>query len=147
MPATVRMPSTKELPDGPRRAFVEELFHLFRAARRPTLREISDRILNDEEQKGTASRETIRRMLRGTVVPTWPTAYTVFTVLCEMASRTPEFEKKVVYGDSVSYLEAFEKAWNKAMDADPPAPNRAADDPWATAPPSTPGGYSDEPPF
>jgi hypothetical protein len=150
MPATVRIPSMSEVPPGPRRDFVEELFNLFRPARRPSLREISDRIQKDEELPGTASRETIRRMLRGTVVPTWPTAYAVFKVLCEMAGRNPSAERwpdSSSY-DSVTYLEAFENAWNEAIDADPSDPPRAGnDDPWAAAPSSAQSGYSDEPPF
>jgi hypothetical protein len=52
------MPSVHELPEGPRRNFVEELFELYRAAKRPDLRQLSETIRNDETLKGMASRET-----------------------------------------------------------------------------------------
>jgi hypothetical protein len=77
MARSLRMPSTHVLPKGPRRDFVEELFEHYRAAKRPTLREISERI-RDDELAGTASRETIRRMLLGEVVPLSGTRSTPF---------------------------------------------------------------------
>jgi hypothetical protein len=66
-----------------------------------------------------------------------------------MAGRDPNDERWPGdgYGDSVTYLEAFTNAWNEAIDADPADRPRATDDPWGSAPPSTQGGYSDEPPF
>jgi len=48
---------------GPRRDFAEELFSLYKQARRPGLREISRAVLPDARR--TASTETIRRTLLG----------------------------------------------------------------------------------
>lgn len=134
------MPSESELPRGPRRDFVAELFDSYRAAGRPTLTEISDRLAQHDELTGMASRETIRRMLRGTTVSRWATVEAVFLVLCELAGRHPEESR---YPDdingSVSCREMLELAWNNAVDADPLA--RPLPDPWAGAP------LTDEPPF
>lgn len=64
------MPSGWELPDGPRRQFVEELFSYYRNAERPTLRVIAEDIADDPKFDAfTASRETIRKLLRGKTVP------------------------------------------------------------------------------
>ncbi len=84
MVRTVRMPSEADLPPGTVRDLVELLFYFYRAARRPTLRKISDTI-RDGDFDGTASPETIRRMLHGTTVPAWPTVEAVFEILCYLA--------------------------------------------------------------
>ena len=79
MARSLRMPSLQVLPNGPRRRFVDELHEYYRAAKRPTLREVSELIRNDDELRGTASKETIRRMLLGEVVPaSWHTVNAVF---------------------------------------------------------------------
>ena len=135
MPRMIRMPSTSQLPPGPRRDFVEELFGSYRAAGRPTLAEISDRLAERDELTGTASRETVRRMLRGTTVPKWATVEAVFLVLCEFAGRDPDEHME---GSSISpsYREMLESVWNNALDADP-----------ASGPPPTVWALTDEPPF
>jgi hypothetical protein len=56
MARSLRMPPLHVLPEGPRRAFVDELHEYFRAAKRPTLREVSDLIRDDDELPGTASK-------------------------------------------------------------------------------------------
>jgi len=68
MARSLRMPAPHVL-QGLRREFVEKLFEYYRAAKRPMLREISGLIREDDELVGTASRETIRRMLLGEVIP------------------------------------------------------------------------------
>ncbi len=89
-PQMLRMPPEEDLPPGPRRRFVGELFVLYRKARRPTLREINEQIMR-MDLAGTASRETIRRMLQGVSVPAnWETVEAVLTVLCDRAGITPK---------------------------------------------------------
>lgn len=86
MAKTLRMPSETELPPGPLRDFVELLWYFFRLAMRPTLREISLQIKGDTDLRGTASTETIRRMLRGATVPAhWETVEAVAAALGQMA--------------------------------------------------------------
>lgn len=136
MARSLRMPPTHVLPKGPRRDFVEELFEQYRAAKRPTLREISERIRGDDELAGTASRETIRRMLLGEVVPAqWQTVNAVFLTLCMLAGRDPESPRypEDRYGDEWSCAQAMEKAWHAAIDDLPPDSYRPLAD--------------DEPPF
>jgi hypothetical protein len=81
MPKILKMPTRAELPGGPWRDFVEALFRYYRAADRPDLRAIEAAVqrLDEDQRTGTASRETIRQMLRGRTVPRqWGTAATVF---------------------------------------------------------------------
>lgn len=116
----LRMP---QLPRGPRLDFVVELHNHYRAAKRPTLRMISEMIRADDTLKGTASRETIRRMLLGEVVPAqWETVNAVFLTLCKIAGRDPnggdEYDN-----DPRSYVEVLEWRWNEALDAMPSSTN------------------------
>jgi hypothetical protein len=129
MARTLRMPSEVELPPGCVRDFVELLFYFYRAARRPTLREISDHIRR-AELRGTASTETIRKMLRGTTIPAhWETVEAVLVVLADMAgfSIDGEWEWEGVTGTPRKHLE---RVWHRALDE-----------------PDVVYTYSDEPPF
>ena len=151
MPRIVRMPTKQELPAGAIRDFVEELFNLYREAHRPTLRQMSQRI-EERDSDATASPETIRRMLRGTTVPSWPIVQAVFYALCEMGNVDPYVERDSGY-DEPTRRELIEIRWNQALDDPEPRPvatpssfGRAEADPWATAEVKA-GGFSDEPPF
>lgn len=132
------MPSEGELPKGARRAFVEELHMHYRAARRPSLRLISecvDQVVEQDDLPGTASKETIRRMLQGQSVPSWATVEVVYRALCRLANTDPEATYQVDFGNSTrSLIKDLEEAWNRAVDE----------------PPSVPGlvpAWPDEPPF
>ncbi|WP_369192437.1 hypothetical protein [Streptomyces sp. R08] len=144
MAQVLRMPTEAELPGGPRRRFVEELFSYYRDAGRPTLRAISDDIAGKSQFDAfTVSRETIRKMLRGLTVPlSWAVVNAVLTVLCERAFIDPDAEYHTGgFGDDTSTRrQDLRRVWNDALDAPPPSP----------APPSGWGGgasYADEPPF
>jgi hypothetical protein len=130
------MPSETELPRGAPRDFTEQLFSLYKEARRPGLREISAAVPDDSP--GTASTETIRRILRGKTVPVhWETVDAVFTALCLLAKVDPDEDIGDGWrGETVTRRELVEGAWHRALDE----PGRRAapiNDPWAT----------DEPPF
>jgi hypothetical protein len=115
MGRTMRMPSETELPRGTVRDFVDLLFFFYRDAHRPTLREISDRI-KKSDLPGTASTETIRRMLRGTTVPThWETVEAVLEVLSELAGTYPNRELNWE-GSIASRREHLERVWHEALD-------------------------------
>jgi hypothetical protein len=130
MAPVIRMPSARDLPRGPRRDLVEELFFFYREAGRPTLRAISDWIKEQDGLAGTASRETIRRMLAGTSVPAqWETANAVFQALCKLAGRDPD-RKYPSHPDPRSHRERFKDMWNMAIDDSEPQPA----DPWAEPP-------------
>lgn len=150
MPRIVRMPTRQELPRGATRDFVEELFDCYREAHRPTLREISRQIENSDSA-ATASPETIRRMLRGTTVPSWPIVQAVFYALCEMGNVDPYLCRDNGYSDGRSRRQMIEIRWNKALDQPEPQPavrsGFAQPDPWASSAPDAGGGFSDEPPF
>ncbi|WP_327740401.1 hypothetical protein OG749_17025 [Streptomyces nojiriensis] len=90
MPKILRIPSSEELPEGAPRAFVEALFELYGEAGRPTLREIADQVeaINEaSETGGTASRETVRRMLQGRVPASWKSTRVALMALCHFAER------------------------------------------------------------
>ena len=161
MARIMRMPPKSELPGGPHRDFVEELRRYYRAADRPSLRQVSRAIEGRPDLKEvTASQETVRRMLRGMVLPTdWDRVYAVFFVLCEMGNIDPGAERweEPGYNESETNSEYLKRLWDNALEAEPnppPIPRPAVpqqahqgygqDDPWASHAPS---GYSDEPPF
>ncbi len=166
MPKALRMPSKSELPDGPRREFVEELFIHFREAGRPTLRAIAKWIEDNadgRDLRGTASTETIRRVLAGAVIPrSWYTVETILEALCSLASRSTD-EDRWPDDDwsNCTFKDELKKRWNAVLDdADdlprlPPRPeptpppaqsSHGADDPWAMAAPAG-SAFADEPPF
>ena len=149
----IRMPSESELPPGAVRAFVEELFELYREARRPSVRHVSEAIRRNESLAGTASPETIRRMLRGLTVPAhWPTVEAVLITLCDLAGDDPDrIYTDYVSGQELSRRKDLEQAWHRALDEPverrrptPSATSAEESDPWAT---DDQGSYPDEPPF
>ncbi len=165
MARIVKMPSKDELPEGPRREFVEELRRYYRAAGRPPLRRVSKLIEGREDlQEVTASQETVRRILRGIVVPTdWNRVNAVFQVLCEIGKINPDddrWEDQRFDGDE-SNRQYIQRLWDAALEDEPnpspvprpTPPDRAstvatygiADDPWPAEPAGS--GVSDEPPF
>jgi hypothetical protein len=162
MARIMRMPPQSDLPDGPHRRFVEELRRYYRAAGRPSLRQVSRAIEGRADLKEvTASQETVRRMLKGMVLPTdWDRVYAVFFVLCEMGNIDPEANRwsDTRYdGEPESNSECLNRLWDDALEAEPnlpPVPRPSVSqrahqdygqhDPWAA---DAPIGYSDEPPF
>ncbi|GAA0811919.1 hypothetical protein Sya03_56990 [Spirilliplanes yamanashiensis] len=160
------MPTKAELPEGPRREFVEELFTHYREAGRPPLRTIARWIQENWEARslrGTASTETIRRTLTGTVVPrNWSTVEAILEALCGLAGRDPGEDR---WPDdnwvNYSFKDELKKRWNSVLDhyetelptlpprpsPPAPAPRSSFGDPWATAPAPTSSRFDDEPPF
>ena len=115
MARTLRMPDEAELPDGTIRDFVDLLFFFYKEAHRPTLREISDRI-KMSDLPGTASTETIRRMLRGTTVPAhWETVEAVLVVLSDLAGRGAD--ARLTYEHATGTRRShLERLWHQALD-------------------------------
>src|SRR6266851_7154234 len=95
MARIIKMPPKGELPEGPRREFVEELRRYYRAAGRPALRQVSCLIEGRADLKEvTASQETVRRILRGIVIPTdWNRVNAVFQVFCEIGGIGPDADR------------------------------------------------------
>lgn len=162
------MPTEAQLPKGPRRDFVEELFLHYREAGRPTLRVISAWIAqknaNEETELGaSASIETIRRVMTGRVVPrNWKTVQAIFLALCGLAERDPDQHRWNHYNEDEgeeSFRAVVKRYWNDALDdvqltgslparPQPPATTAArggfSDDPWDVKPKSS---FDDEAPF
>jgi len=140
MARIMRMPSEAELPEGTVRDFAGVLFWLYQKAHRPALRDISEQIRKNDSLRGTASTETIRRMLRGTTVPAnWATVDAVFVTLCDMAGLEPA--KRLIYKDVERPIyRQVEDAWHQALDYpdwhyEPSEPPPPAKDPWDDEPP------------
>lgn len=158
MSRMLKMPSEAELPDGPHRRFVEELFVHYRAASRPTLREIAKWIKDHQDAqdlRGTASTETIRRVMNGTSVPRWFTVETILEALCGLAGRSTDEERSPDdEWSSFTFKDELRQRWNAVIDQPekdlaelpprPKPPQPSENDPWAVAKPST---FADEPPF
>ncbi|MFC3990411.1 hypothetical protein [Actinoplanes siamensis] len=147
------MPSTDVVRNGTkRRRFIEEMFRLYRAAGSPALREIEEWIRANDDLKGTASTETIRRILRGHVPPRWHTVEAIALAFFAASDLEPGQER---WTDNInepfSNMDALRQAWAEAVEEDPAAsdprvPNNF-DDPWATAPRPAASNFNDEPPF
>lgn len=167
MARIIKMPGEDELPAGPRRQFVEELRRYYRAAGRPPLRQVS-RLIEGREDLGevTASQETVRRVLRGTVIPTdWRRVNAIFTVLCETGGINPDGERwdDSGYGPGESNREHLQRLWDEALEDQPDAPPVPRPDPPPREPAAAGGsrfgdrdawaaahgdsGFSEEPPF
>ena len=163
MARIIKMPGADELPAGPRRQFVEELRRYYRAASRPPLRQVS-KMIEGRKDMGeiTASQETVRRVLRGTVVPTdWRRVNAIFTSLCEIGDINPTGDRWNEYSES--NRDHLRQLWDEALEDEPDAPpvprpdpppqepaaagSGYIDDPWAAAPGDSHSGFSDEPPF
>lgn len=168
MARIIHMPSKAELPEGPRRHFVEELRVYYRSAGRPALREVSKLIEGREDlNEVTASQETVRRMLRGLVIPhDWNRVNAVLQVFCELSKIDPDAERWEDLNDSESHRDFIKRLWDEALEAEPNAPRTLpptpppppppsagsgfgggySNDPWATSP-AQQRGYNDDPPF
>jgi hypothetical protein len=156
MPRIIRMPRPDVVPERTkRREFVEEMFRLYRAAGSPALREIEEWIRANDNLKGTASTETIRRILRGHVPPRWHTVEAIALAFYAMSNMEPGEERYPDnMGDPFTNMDATRQAWAEAIEEDPDAPRPPArqatnlDDPWATAKPAaSTSSFDDEPPF
>jgi hypothetical protein len=116
MARTMHLPSESELPPGPVRQFAELLFRLYREAHRPALRDVSEAIRRNDHLQGTASPETIRRMLLGITVPVrWATGEAVYLTLCDLAGEDP-YQQRHWDGDYGSIRSFVENAWHSALD-------------------------------
>ena len=165
MARIIKMPPQAELPEGQRREFVEEIRRYYRAAGRPPLRHVSKLIEGRADLKEvTASQETVRRILRGMVIPTdWNRVNAVFQVFCEIGEIDPGADRwEDNYNGEESNRDYVRRLWDAALEEEsnpppiprptpPPHPESTltasgfGSDPWAN---DSPGfGSSDEPPF
>lgn len=165
MPQVLRMSSEDELPPGPKRIFVSELFTYFRAAGRPSPASIAAAASRGSQTtRVTVSRETVRRLLKGETTSTWPRVKAVHDALCQMADHDPTWRR---FSDSSDYddendtrthREYIRDLWNDAVDgieagdslpqlapvpvASPPRTSAAG---WPSNPPSGGWGASQQP--
>jgi hypothetical protein len=151
------MPTEAELPNGPVREFVKIVFWLYAEAGRPTLDSISS-LIRQSDSAGTASKETIRRMLRGTTVPPrWETTEAVISALTAMAGWDPS-DVVSFYGNKASLQSHVKRLWNNALNQ-PRLNDGSYDnggDPWGSpwessaiswTMPDPPASLNGEPPF
>lgn len=170
MPRTLTMPTKAELPDGPRRRFVEELHLYFRAAGRPEIASILavvDASRTDPDGRlpegpGPISRETVRRLLKGKTLSSWKKVELLFEALCEISGYDPEVDRwseNYDVDEVQSLRERLRELWSEATDevsisavplpaarkAPKPQSQPQASGGWGVTQKSS--GYSDEPPF
>ena len=106
-----------------------QLFAYYREAGRPTLRAIAQWIRGhgeDRALRGTASTETIRRIMHGDLVPrNWPVVETLLEALCDLAGRSSDEQRWEDDGDgwrsrdepaSWTFKDELKKRWNAALD-------------------------------
>jgi hypothetical protein len=93
------------------------MFDLYKEAHRPPLRLISATVAR-LDHSGTASPETIRRMLNGTTVPThWPTVEAVLIAFCQLSGTDPDADYHYeASGGRISRRQALEYTWHRALD-------------------------------
>jgi hypothetical protein len=144
MARTMRFPGEDELPPGGVRDFAALLFWLYQRAHRPPLRDISETIRRNDELKGTASPETIRRMLLGTTVPVrWAIVEAVYLTFCDLAGLPPYGE--LHWGEDVGTIHRLvENAWHEALDDPHPSFRQPARRDGADFDPQGPPGWDDD---
>ncbi|MBM9506678.1 hypothetical protein [Actinacidiphila acididurans] len=124
---------------------MEELFLHFRAAGRPRLPRIVAAIaaLPDAPR---ASRETVRRLLKGETISQWQTVDALLQALSAMANQDPDRQRTDDYDDETTYRSYLRQLWNNDIDGvEEETAALEMDDPWATSqvtPPRRPGGYA-----
>ncbi|MEV4183788.1 hypothetical protein AB0J28_20405 [Streptosporangium canum] len=148
----IKMPSEEEVPGGPHRRLLAEVFHMYRLANRPVLRAIVAQA-SRMDLDGTASQETIRRFLKGSVVPErWDTMWAIYAPLCAIANVDPDalYEEDREYdSEEITHRGELMRHWNAAVDGDWPSIHRTKVEPRNAPPQGGFGGssFSDEPPF
>ncbi|BDT96937.1 hypothetical protein IFM12275_69130 (plasmid) [Nocardia sputorum] len=71
---------------------IDMLWRFYIAAGDPPMRKIARAIeeLDDDQRKGTANHETIRRTLGAIALPQWETVEVIFLALCQIANVDPD---------------------------------------------------------
>ncbi|EME59103.1 hypothetical protein H074_16938 [Amycolatopsis decaplanina DSM 44594] len=147
---------------------IDQLWNFYVAADGPPIRRIAEAIeeLDDEQRKGSANHETVRRTLSALALPQWQTVEVLFLALCRIANVDPDDEAESYgYEDPGTHRQELRDAYRLARfghrhglprtrtekaqqehEANARRQGTPADDPWTSAPPRG-GGFADEPPF
>ncbi|WP_042370518.1 hypothetical protein [Streptacidiphilus neutrinimicus] len=143
MPRYIQMLGEDQLPEGPRRDLVARLQDYYEKAGLRPVQEISAKCQEltekDERLRGTASRETVRRMLNGssvlTSVPHWENVELVYRALCDFAGQDPDASYEWHHGydsGTAKYLDDLREAWSAARKAPPVEPQKPQSGGWGT---------------
>ncbi|MEE1826163.1 hypothetical protein PUR61_28820 [Streptomyces sp. BE20] len=162
LPRLMRLPKEDKLPPGPLRALAAELFMHYREAEEPSLQRISE-VAATLPAPVQVSRETIRRLLTGKSIVSWPKANAVFLALCSIAGQDPDRDRweRPNYRDDDDYYPTcrahLRKLWLDCMDGDndsivpapraqPPGADPATQNSgWGTNPTSQNSGWGGSP--
>jgi hypothetical protein len=132
VPRLLLLPSEEELPPGPRRRFVEELYLYFLDAGRPDLARLVsliDQLVDDPLTPVSVrlTRETVRKILKGKTLSTWKRVECLFLALCHMTGRNPEDDRwanePIPFQSHTDYLREL---WTAAADVVPISPGTLA---------------------
>jgi hypothetical protein len=118
-----RLVKPTDLPPS-RQPLVDMLWKFYIAADRPSTRKTAERIAgwDEDQRRGTANHETIRRTLRGESVGAWLTVEAIFLALCDLADVDPEDvegDENDRWNPPTAHREQFRRCWNEAVDESP----------------------------
>ncbi|WP_280498260.1 hypothetical protein [Nocardia farcinica] len=147
---------------------IDMLWRFYIAADEPPVRKIARAIeeLPDDQRRGTANHETIRRTLRALTLPQWETVEVIFLALCQIADVDPDdidngyrdshrdllhwCYRLARYGEVAALPRTREEKARQEAEAEAKRRRKAAlDDPWGSPPSAGAFGRrpDDEPPF
>lgn len=86
-----RMSKPTHVPTDSQR-LIDMLWWFYMAAGDPSMRDIADAIeaLDEDQRKGTANHETVRRTMGAITLPQWETVEVIFLALCDLANVDPD---------------------------------------------------------
>jgi hypothetical protein len=105
----VPLPDEGKLPPGPHRNLVVAVHSLYRAAGKPSLKDISTWISENEGKSGSLSHEGVRALLNGSRTPRWRNL--------EMLVKTLAW-KSVIKLDIDAEVKIIHKLWDEMESAD-----------------------------
>ena len=164
-----RLSKPTKIPDD-HEQLINTLWRFYIAANGPSTRRVALVIeeLEEDQRKGTANHETIRRTLSAIYLPEWQTVEVIFLALCQIANVDPDDDDDSDEYDRWdppgTHRDRLRRSWRlarygtvedlprtraeKARQEADQERSRPPDDPWGQAPPGPAGGrYADEPPF
>lgn len=122
VPRLLLLPSEDEVPPGPRRRFMEELYLYFLDAGRPEIPrivEVAEKLAFDPRSgQIKLSRETVRKILKGKTLSTWARVESLLLVLCHISGRDCDLDRwaEIQEAPVQSHRDHLRELWIEAAD-------------------------------